>query len=697
MANFQPPPTYAMPILVEETTDAKGEKHSTAKFAPVWLKWFLDLGQILSASGGTTGTIVHNDTSSKQGGQASEYYHLTAAQHTAIGTLGSLTANTVVFSDATSALATEAAFGYNTSTNTLTVDNATIATSLTVTGLTATRVPFASTAGLIVDDSGFTFNTTGDILTVGAINVAGSTAPTSGWYLPSADLIRTPNSVTIDNNLVVSDNTTLGATSADTFTINAGTWTIGSNYTATRAIGAAAAGTNQPERHIITFSGDAGGTTAVFGHTFTCTGSGANAVATLRGVDTDFIWGGSNTLTTYDGWYHSVRVTSTGAATTVQGMTYDFRFSASVTTANILNFRAPVISGGTTSTFRGLNIGNLGNASITTAIGIDIADFTASTTMRGIECSISSGTGKHNLYIDGTAINAIAGNTRIGGTTDPTVALDVTGAALISSTLGVTGTVSANTITVLSGTTATVYNATATTVNAFGAATTLALGAGSGTMTVGNATLTLTNATTVNVNGASPTLASSSTGTLTLFNTNLLTVNAFGAATTIGIGATTGTTTINNDLAVADQVASVGGVTTAGNFGVPLVVAYGRSTAQTAAVASVATFTVGASDGTFEVSGNVRVTTSTNYTFDLRVVWTDEESVERDWMFSFTNSTGSTAPFTATSGGGGVGTTPMRGIPLLIRCKASTAITIKTSGTFTTVTYNVEGVIKQIN
>ena len=84
MANFQPPPTYAMPILVEETTDAKGEKHSTAKFAPVWLKWFLDLAQVLSSSGATSGTIVHNDTSSKQGGMAGEFYHLTAAEYAAL-------------------------------------------------------------------------------------------------------------------------------------------------------------------------------------------------------------------------------------------------------------------------------------------------------------------------------------------------------------------------------------------------------------------------------------------------------------------------------------------------------------------------------------------------------------------------------------------------------------------------------------
>lgn len=84
MATFQPPPTYAMPILVEETTDAKGQKHATAKFAPVWLKWFLDLAQVLSSAGASGGTIIHNDTTSKQGGTVGEFYHLTAAEYAAL-------------------------------------------------------------------------------------------------------------------------------------------------------------------------------------------------------------------------------------------------------------------------------------------------------------------------------------------------------------------------------------------------------------------------------------------------------------------------------------------------------------------------------------------------------------------------------------------------------------------------------------
>ena len=58
-------------------------------------------------------------------------------------------------------------------------------------------------------------------------------------------------------------------------------------------------------------------------------------------------------------------------------------------------------------------------------------------------------------------------------------------------------------------------------------------------MTIGNATITGTNATALNLNGASPAIATSSTGTASVFNTNALTGNLFGAASAINIGNTT--------------------------------------------------------------------------------------------------------------------------------------------------------------
>lgn len=81
MAAIQPPPTYADPVLVDERT-------GKSKFNPLWLKWFVDLTGIINNAGGTT--VQHNDLSGLQGGSASERYHLTSAQQTAVAALGTM-------------------------------------------------------------------------------------------------------------------------------------------------------------------------------------------------------------------------------------------------------------------------------------------------------------------------------------------------------------------------------------------------------------------------------------------------------------------------------------------------------------------------------------------------------------------------------------------------------------------------------
>lgn len=137
------------------------------------------------------------------------------------------------------------------------------------------------------------------------------------------------------------------------------------------------------------------------------------------------------------------------------------------------------------------------------------------------------------------------------------------GGAATTLNIGATsGTATINNPTVVgSQATQTLYNTVATTLNFGGAATALNMGATTGIATINNATLTLPNATTVNVNGANPTLASSSTGTLTLFNTNLTAVNAFGAATALNIGANTGITTIRNSLRITNALYDSGNLT----------------------------------------------------------------------------------------------------------------------------------------
>lgn len=119
----------------------------------------------------------------------------------------------------------------------------------------------------------------------------------------------------------------------------------------------------------------------------------------------------------------------------------------------------------------------------------------------------------------------------------------------------------------------------------------------------------------------------------------------------------------------------------------------GRVTAQTAAAAAFATYTVGANDGSFIVSSNVLVTASTTHSFTVTVTYTDEGSSSRTLTLNFSQITGTL--LTAITNVQGVGA--YEGVPLHIRCKAATTITFATVGTFTSVTYNSEGVIQQIN
>jgi hypothetical protein len=138
----------------------------------------------------------------------------------------------------------------------------------------------------------------------------------------------------------------------------------------------------------------------------------------------------------------------------------------------------------------------------------------------------------------------------------------------------------------------------------------------------------------------------------------------------------------------------VGNINSVGTFGlgVPAIYASARSTAQTGAVASVATFTPNA-DGTFVVSANVLVTTSTTHSFTVTCTYTDEGNTARTLTMAFLLVAGSAITNTIANAAGAV---PYMGIPVQIRAKASTAITIATTGTFTTVTYNVEGLIMQV-
>lgn len=143
---------------------------------------------------------------------------------------------------------------------------------------------------------------------------------------------------------------------------------------------------------------------------------------------------------------------------------------------------------------------------------------------------------------------------------------------------------------------------------------------------------------------------------------------------------------------VAGTTVSYNGITTVG-WGIPAIYGTGRSAAQTAAVGTVATYTVGASDGSFEISANVLVTTSSAESFTVTCAYTDEGNTARTATLGFSLVAGTAITTTVASANGAV---PYMGRPIRIRCKAATAITVATTGTFTGATYNVEADIMQV-
>jgi hypothetical protein len=165
-------------------------------------------------------------------------------------------------------------------------------------------------------------------------------------------------------------------------------------------------------------------------------------------------------------------------------------------------------------------------------------------------------------------------------------------------------------------------------------------------------------------------------------------------------GTASGVDSINTDATAAQVIAAGTGITVTDNgTGTHTIANTGlvpkadaRVTNQTAAATNIANFTVGAADGTFLVSGNVNVTASTVNNFTMTCAYTDETNSSRTLVLNFSNIAGSIGTAITNALGAGA----YEGIPLQIRAKASTTITLATTGTFTTVTYNAEGTIIQI-
>lgn len=195
-------------------------------------------------------------------------------------------------------------------------------------------------------------------------------------------------------------------------------------------------------------------------------------------------------------------------------------------------------------------------------------------------------------------------------------------------------------------------------------------------------TLTIpTNASVAFPTGWTIPLLSLGAGAVTIAPAGGVTINSPGGLLTIGTQ--NGTAVLNKTGTNTWQVYGLGSL--------PSVVSGPRLTGQTAA-ASLTAYTVGAADSSFLVSANVLVTTSTVHSFTTTCTYSDEGNTSRTLTLTFSNVGGTLVTAIANA----AGAVPYEGVPLHIRAKAATTITFATVGTFTTVTYNVEGVVTQI-
>lgn len=254
---FQPPPTHTEVIL----KDAQ----SRWLFNPAWVKWFLELTQMINNSGGGSGTIQHNSTGGLQGGGTGEYYHLTNQEHgwvadtpaapttkfwrgdhtwtgtlagpfqatniTGTGnlsiqgntTLGDSTSDTITF---TGQMASTLLWGTD---NTLDIGaiganrprDLYLGRDLYVGGTITITGGIVITGDLTVNGNTTLGNSTVDTLTIASSAITWSGTPThSGNHTWSGNM-------TVNGNVTVKGNTAIGDATSDTFTIapNTVTWT----------------------------------------------------------------------------------------------------------------------------------------------------------------------------------------------------------------------------------------------------------------------------------------------------------------------------------------------------------------------------------------------------------------------------------------------------------------------------------------
>jgi len=177
--------------------------------------------------------------------------------------------------------------------------------------------------------------------------------------------------------------------------------------------------------------------------------AGSNNISQEQGLLLSTTHAGSGTVAIQIGASAYTNINSTGGTTGAVGYLAYAQFNSGGTGNITSSYRAfhvgsPVYtgSGRITGDAFGLSVNNLGHASSTTVIGVDIADQTkGSGNAYAYRGQMAAAAGKYNLFMSGTADNHLAGNLGLGsvsmggGSGNLRIALPITGAANSVSTL----------------------------------------------------------------------------------------------------------------------------------------------------------------------------------------------------------------------------------------------------------------------
>jgi hypothetical protein len=211
---------------------------------------------------------------------------------------------------------------------------------------------------------------------------------------------------------VVSGNTTLGDAAADLITFNAAAWTWGNDVTMTRAVGAVAAGFTAMKENV-TFSTTAPNLFGIVRNT-TNTFSGAQNLNSLTVHGAETTPGATSIVAEQRTHDVHASLSGTGNATNVSGIKARVNITGAGGITGIgAGFRAGrfLNNTGTIAVMNGFYAEDLGDATrIPIAHGFNCADFTAGPTLSAsYRGQMSTGTGKWNCYMDGTAPNFFSG------------------------------------------------------------------------------------------------------------------------------------------------------------------------------------------------------------------------------------------------------------------------------------------------